>query len=56
MVPPGDGSALTDAVAQLLDHQEATLKMGQQAERDMAERWNWNTYRDNLMELYRSLS
>lgn len=55
VVPPDDGAALTTAVTQLLDHREATLEMGQQARRDMAERWNWSNYRDDLMEIYRSL-
>jgi len=55
VVPPNDHVALTAAVAQLLDNREATVAMCHEAECDMALRWNWNTYRDNLIKLYQGL-
>ncbi len=55
VVPPGDGPALTSAVTQLLDHVDNTLKMGAEAEQDIAARWNWHSYLEETMRLYSQL-
>lgn len=55
VIPPGDGAALTSALGQLLDDVSGTLKMGQVAERDIATRWNWQNYLEELMQLYEQI-
>lgn len=55
VVPPNDGAALTSALQQLLDDVSGTLGMGDEAERDIASRWNWGKYTNELKELYSQL-
>ncbi|PYO38146.1 MAG: hypothetical protein DMD29_14165 [Gemmatimonadetes bacterium] len=39
LVPPGDESALADAIGSLLENRAAAADMGQKARRDVAERF-----------------
>jgi glycosyltransferase involved in cell wall biosynthesis len=46
---------LTCALRILLDDPEATLAMCREAERDMKDRWNWERYIEQLVQLYQQV-
>ncbi|QEG34693.1 glycosyltransferase family 4 protein [Bythopirellula goksoeyrii] len=52
VVPAEDDTALTSAIKELIEDAEGTLRMGQEAERDIEARWNWNKYTEELLKLY----
>lgn len=52
LVPPDDADALTAAVEQLLTDTDRTLAMGEAARQDIINRWNWDGYAGQLIDLY----
>ncbi len=52
LVPVGDGKALTDALDGLLADPAALEAMGHAASEDMAARWNWEHFINDVMSIY----
>ena len=55
LVPLGDVDATTEALDKMLSNQEATLQMGREAKIDIADRWNWDNYASEIVEIYREV-
>ncbi|MEE2912621.1 MAG: glycosyltransferase family 4 protein [Planctomycetota bacterium] len=53
LVPLGDVKATTEAIDQLLLDQRRAIKMGKQAKKDIADRWNWNGYVKEIEQVYK---
>ncbi len=54
-VPPGDVSALADAMQWMAEHEEEREKMGEQARKRMKEEYRMETMLARVAELYRAL-
>ena len=52
LVSVGDSQNLVQTIQSLLSDQERLLTMGQNAAIDFAEEWNWETYAQNLTQVY----
>ncbi len=52
LVPLGDVDATTKAIDLILSNKGKALEMGEKAKEDIALRWNWNSYADELIGLY----
>ncbi len=55
LVPPGDVEATTAALRLLLHDPHQAEVMGRAAEEEMAAKWNWDRYVDQIEQLYESL-
>ena len=54
-VPPGNVSALADAMQWMAEHEEGREKMGEQARKRMKEEYRMETMLARVAELYRAL-
>ena len=52
LVPLNDVDATTDALDRMLSDIDATAEMGRRGERDIATRWNWDNYAEELLQSY----
>ena len=52
LVPVGDAAALTNALDALLADPGATEAMGRAASEDIASRWNWEHFINDVMTIY----
>lgn len=55
LVPLGDVEATTAALDSILSDLDNAARMGRAAKKDIASRWNWNSYADELTEVYESV-
>ena len=55
MVPPGDASALADAVIRLADNAELRRKMGEEGRKFVTEKYRWQDSLDSMTGLYERL-
>ena len=52
LVQLGDVQATINAIEQMLENQEKALEMGNLAATDIADRWNWNQYVRQIVDVY----
>jgi glycosyltransferase involved in cell wall biosynthesis len=52
LVPLGDVEATTTALDEILSDLEKAAEMGRAAKEDIAARWNWDNYAEELIEAY----
>ena len=55
LVPPGDGGALADALAELIDHPETARQFGRAGRRRAVEKFTWKSASDRLADVYQGL-
>jgi len=56
LVPLGDIDATTVALDRMLSDIEATAEMGRRGKLDIATRWNWNNYAEELLQVYEGVT
>ena len=56
LVPPGEPSALADAVVELLADEQAREQLGRSARAIAVERYSWDGIAERLVEIYESLT
>ena len=56
LVPPGEPSALADAVVELLADEQAREQLGRSARAIAVERYSWDGIAQRLVEIYESLA
>lgn len=50
LVPPGDASALSQALARLIGDSDLRAQLGQQARKDVLESYTWRAHTDRILE------
>ncbi len=55
LAPLGDVEATTTALDSILSDLDNAAKMGRAAKEDIATRWNWNSYADELLQVYQQV-
>ena len=53
LVPPEDINALASALRSLLDHPQKCIQLGEQARKDVVEKFSWDQYIAQLERIYR---
>jgi glycosyltransferase involved in cell wall biosynthesis len=52
LVPLGDVDATTNALDRILSDKDTAARMGIRAKEDIAKRWNWDNYAEELLNVY----
>ncbi len=55
LIPEGDVDAATSSLDSILSDREQAIKMGHNAREDIQARFNWNTYVDDVVKIYKSV-